>query len=90
MPQAIVDPAQLRAFAGDLKRFDAEVSTLMQQLQAQFNSLGDTWRDQEHARFAREFEMTMRVLGHFIQEAEEHIPFLLRKAQRAEDYLRQR
>ena len=46
--------------------------------------------DLEHARFAREFEMTMRVLGHFIQEAEEHIPFLLRKAQAAEEYLRRR
>lgn len=90
MPQAIVNPEELRRFAGNLKQFDAELQSGMARLQAQYHRLGDTWRDQEHARFAREFEQTMRVLQRFIQVAEQHIPFLLRKAEAAEEYLRRR
>ncbi len=90
MPQAIVDPEELRRFAGDLKRFDAELQSSMARLQARYHRLGDTWRDQEHAKFGREFEQTMRVLHRFIQTAEQHIPFLLRKAEKIEEYLRSR
>jgi hypothetical protein len=32
----------------------------------------------------------MRVLAQFMRTADEHIPFLLRKAQRIEEYLQQR
>ncbi len=32
----------------------------------------------------------MRVLAHFMRAADEHMPFLLRKAQRLEEYLQQR
>jgi len=85
-----VTPEELRRFAGSLKQFDAELQSSMARLQAQFHRLGDTWRDQEHIRFAREFEQTMRVLQRFIQVAEAHIPFLLRKAEAAEEYLRRR
>lgn len=59
-------------------------------LQAQFTRLGDTWRDQEHQKFAQEFQQTMRVLTQFMRIADEHIPFLLRKAQRIEENLQQR
>lgn len=88
--QAIVDPAELRNFAATLKSFTGDLKSSTSNLKAQFNRLGDTWRDQEHTRFAREFEQTMQVVDHFIQTSEQHIPFLLRKAQRAEEYLRQR
>lgn len=83
-------PEDIRQFAATLRRFDADLRDRMKRLQAQFHRLGDTWRDQEHARFAAEFEQTMRVLERFIQTAEEHIPFLHRKAERLEEYLRQR
>jgi len=89
-PKAIVDPVELRNFAATLKRFTGDLKSSTSNLKAQFNRLGDTWRDQEHAKFAQEFEQTMRVLDRFIQTSEQHIPFLLRKAQRAEEYLRQR
>jgi uncharacterized protein YukE len=90
LTQAIVNPKDLRQFASSLKQFDAELQSNMARLQAQYHRLGDTWRDQEHARFAQEFEQTMRVLQRFIQVSEQHIPFLLRKAEAAEEYLRRR
>jgi hypothetical protein len=59
-------------------------------LQGQLLNLGSTWRDQEHNKFVEEFDHTMKVLAHFVEAADEHIPFLLRKADRAEEYLQQR
>jgi uncharacterized protein YukE len=90
MSRAIVDPAELRRFAHNLKHFTSELHHQLAVLQGQFAGLGDTWRDQEHEKFAREFLQTMQVLGQFVGSANEHIPFLLRKAERIEEYLQQR
>ncbi len=89
MPQAIVNPEELERFAQNLKQFNAQLRDTTARLQGQFSALGDTWRDQEHAKFAQEFQQTMRVLHNFMRVADDHIPFLLRKAQKARDYLNQ-
>ena len=90
MAKAIVDPNELRRFANDLKRFNTELTRSMTALQARFNALGDTWRDQEQAKFAEECEQALRVLARFSKAADEQIPYRLRKADRAEEYLNQR
>jgi uncharacterized protein YukE len=90
MSQAIVDPAELRRFAANLKRFNADLQSSLAGLHGQLLGLGDSWRDQEHDRFRQEFEATMQVLERFLEVSEEHIPFLLRKAERIEEYLSQR
>ena len=90
MSQAIVDPSELRRFAANLKRFNADLQASLAGLHGQLVALGDTWRDQEHDRFRQEFEQTMQTLERFIEVAGEHIPFLLRKAERIEEYLSQR
>lgn len=90
MSQAIVDPAELRRFAHNLKRFNEDLQGNLTSLHAQMLSLGETWRDQEHLKFVQEFEQTLGMLEHFMNAAGEHIPFLLRKAERIEDYLQQR
>jgi hypothetical protein len=90
MPRAIVDPADLRRFAGGLKHFNTELAHQLTVLQGQFGALGDTWRDQEHEKFAREFAETVQVLNRFIESSTTHVPFLLRKAERIEEYLSQR
>jgi uncharacterized protein YukE len=90
MPQAIMDPEEVRRFAKELKRFNEEVQTRASSLQARFASVGSTWQDQEHEKFAEEFTNTMKVLKKFMEVSEKHTPFLLKKAQRIEDYLDQR
>lgn len=90
MSKAIVDPDEVRRFATDLKRFSAMLDGSMRQLQGRLNALGQTWRDQEHQKFTVEFEDTMRVLARFVAAADKQVPFLLRKAEKAEEYLRQR
>ena len=90
MPQANVDPDELRRFANNLRQFNTELSESLTALHGQLLGLGQSWRDREHDKFSEEFESTMQVLNRFIEVAEEHVPFLLRKADRAEEYLRQR
>ena len=90
MSKAIVDPAELRRFAMDLKRFNANLQGQMTVLAGRLGALGQTWRDQENVKFVEEFESTMKVLARFVDAAEQHIPFLLRKAEKIEEYLNQR
>jgi uncharacterized protein YukE len=90
MSKAIVDPVELRRFAQDLKRFNTELQAQMAALHGRLVNLGETWRDQEHVKFAEEFHNTMKTLARFTDLSGQHIPFLLRKAERIEQYLQQR
>ncbi len=90
MARAVVDPEELRRFAQDLKRFNNELHTHMSSLHGRLLDLGHSWRDQEHRKFAEEFDKTLKVLARFVEASDQHIPFLLRKAQRVDEYLEQR
>ena len=85
-----MDPEEVRRFAEELKRFNLDVQNRIGSLQARFAALGDTWQDQEQGKFAEEFTQTMKALKKFIESSNQHAPFLLRKAQRIEEYLKQR
>ncbi len=85
-----MDPEQVRRFADELKRFNTELQDKMAALQARFSALSDTWQDQEHAKFADEFKATMKALKKFVEISNQQTPYLLRKAQRIEEYLNQR
>jgi hypothetical protein len=50
--------------------------------------LSQTWRDQQHHKFAAEFEDQMRQLTKFLEGARSHVPYLLRKAYEIDAYLR--
>ena len=90
MAKAVVDPEELRRFAHDLKRFLNELQNQMGTLHGRLIGLGQTWRDQENTKFVEEFEQTLRVLTRFNEAAGKHIPFLLRKAERIDEYLQQK
>jgi uncharacterized protein YukE len=90
MPQAIVDPAELRRFAQTLKQFNTELQERTAALATQLATLSSTWRDQENRKFSEQFEQHMKVISRFIDANSQHIPYLLRKAERIEEYLQQR
>ena len=90
MSQAIMDPEKVRRFAVELERFNTEIENRMTLLQARFNALGDSWQDQEHEKFAEEFRQAVKALKKFMDTSKTHTPYLLRKAQRIEEYLNQR
>ena len=90
MPQAIVDPGELRRFAHQLKKFSGELENQLTILRSQMQNLGSSWRDQEHDKFIEEFDQTMKVVARFLEASNQHVPFLLRKARHVEEYLNQR
>lgn len=85
-----MNPEEVRRFAEELKRFNADLQSRMGSLQARFSALGETWHDQEHQKFAEEFREAMKTLRQFVEASSQHAPYLLRKAQRIEEYLHQR
>jgi len=90
MPQAIVDPEELRRFAMNLKKFSSDVQERSKSLGGQMSALERSWRDQEQKKFAEEFERQLQVLGRFLEVIDQHVPYLLRKAEIIEEYLQQR
>ena len=85
-----MDPEEVRRFAKELKRFNDDTQQKASSLQARFSALGATWQDQEHEKFAEEFLTTIKVIRKFMEISEKHTPYLMRKAQRIEEYLDQR
>lgn len=90
MSKAVVDPAELRRFAQDLKRFSGALTSQLAVLQGRMLTLGQTWRDQEQTKFAEKFEQTLKVLHRFTEDVGDHVPFLIKKAEKIEEYLNQR
>jgi WXG100 family type VII secretion target len=90
MPQAIMDPEQVRRFADELQRFNRDLQNRLGSLQARFAALGDSWQDQEHTKFSDEFKQTVKALKKFVEVSDQHVPYLQRKAQKIEEYLNQR
>jgi uncharacterized protein YukE len=87
MPQAIVDPEQLRQFAAMLQRYNQnlrESTSALTQAQAR---LLESWRDQEQKRFSEEFEDQVKLVQKLIEMTEQHIPYLVKKAEIIEQYL---
>ncbi len=88
MNQAIVDPEQLRRFAANLRIFSEELQQRATALSSQMNQLEQTWRDQQQQKFADEFSEQLRQLNRLVASTREHVPYLLKKAEQAEQYLR--
>jgi uncharacterized protein YukE len=90
MAQAIIDPEEVRRFAAELKRFNNEVRERTTSLMSRFSALGDSWQDQEHEKFSAEFLQMMKTMKRFVELSDVHTPYLLRKADRIQQYLDQR
>jgi uncharacterized protein YukE len=90
MAKAVVDPDELLRFVGALKRFNENTKNELANINRQFRRLGETWQDEEQARFAESFEMMVRVVGRFVEESDKQTPLLTRKAEAIREYLRPR
>lgn len=90
MAKAVVDPEELRRFAQALRRFTSGLGQQMTVMQGMMSQLGETWRDQEHAKFATEFDAIMRSLARFNEVADAQVPLLLKKADKIDEYFNSR
>lgn len=87
MPQAIVDPEELRQFARALKKFNHDLREQTAVLANRLASLGASWRDQEHQKFVESLEQQMSGMARFTEAIDQYVPYLLRKAAHIDDYL---
>ena len=90
MAQAVVNPEELRRFAARLKQFNEDLINKISVMHGQLSGLGQSWRDREHDKVAEQFEETLMAVKKLTDATNQHIPFLLRKAERIEEYLHQR
>lgn len=90
MAKAAVDPEELMRFVGALKRFNDGTRTELATIHRQFQRLGETWQDEEHAKFGESFTTMVRVVARFLEESEQQVPVLARKAEAIRDYLHPR
>lgn len=87
VPQAVVDPEELRNFMRNLRTFNRDLRERLSSLNQQMQALAVTWRDQEQKKFAAEFEAQARNLARLIETNDEHIRYLSRKADQIDEYL---
>ncbi len=87
MAQAIVDPEQLRQFAGLLRRYNQQLRDSTATLTQAMGRLSESWRDQEHNKFCEEFDEQVKQVQRLVERSEQHIPYLLKKAELIEQYL---
>lgn len=87
MSQAVGDPDQIRQFAAQLAQFTEELRQRGSSLAAQMNQLEQTWRDEQQRKFSQDFQDQLRQLQRLIQATDQHVPYLMRKAEQLDLYL---
>ena len=70
-----------------VKKFNTDLRSRLTHLGNQLNTLGTTWRDQEHKKFCNKFEDQTKIIMRFLEASDTHIPYLLRKADQIDEYL---
>jgi uncharacterized protein YukE len=90
MSKAHVDPAELRRFSADLNRFNNDLGGLLAGLRGKLAGLEATWTDQEQKKFRETFEQSMKVFSGFLNDSQQHVSTLNKKAGIIEEYLKQR
>lgn len=87
MPRAIADPDDLELFALQLRQFHQECFDQLAGLSGHFQTLSESWQDQEQQKFQGLYDDFVQSFQRFIAGTEEYVPFLQRKAAHLRDYL---
>jgi uncharacterized protein YukE len=90
MPQAIVDPSELRAFAARLEGEMKQIRDRKSAIASKFAELHGYWKDNKQSDFERVFNEMMARLDSFFDALEKYVGFLRTKASLADDYLHTR
>ena len=89
MPQAIVDPEELRRFALNLKKFNHDVQERITVAGKPTGQLGQDLAPRRTRNSPRSFSSISRS-SRFLEVIDRHVPYLMRKAEIIDEYLQQR
>ncbi len=87
MSQAIIDPAEARRFAADLRQTIKRLRDQQSTVRTHYGQLEEVWKDKKFQQFEKVFGLSLGKLRHFYDEAEMFVQYLERKAQAAERFL---
>ena len=87
MAQAIGDPDELEHFAQALSAFLETLNDAKNNLNNNFDSLGDSWRDEKRMKFEEDYSLLQQHLSQFETNASEQIPYIQTLASRLRDYM---
>lgn len=90
MAKVNANPEDIKRFARDLHRFNHDLTSLLQGINGKMHMLEGSWQDQEQQKFQEQFQQANNVLLRFIESSDQHVKFLMRKAQHIENYLNER
>lgn len=86
MPRAIVDPAELRAFAARLEGTVNQITDSKKSIASKFAELHGHWKDHKHDSFERVFEEMMTRLDAYSHASAKYVRFLRLKASLGDEY----
>jgi len=85
MQGAKIITEELQNFVTNLERFNMEVEEETDSVYGRAKMLGETWRDPSYERFIEEFDRAVQGMRDFVEASNQHIPYLQRKIQEAEE-----
>ena len=88
MSMAIANPEELRRFANALEVYIQRIDEETGRIASQFNSLGDSWKDEQHLRFENDFNELRSQVALFKERTAEYPPHLYAMANDLDQYLR--
>lgn len=81
------NPDEMRQFAYHLKKLAMDFRGLKDSTRVKMNHLNQSWRDNENAQFAQQFEQDIKPLEKLIETAEKYSDFLKKKASKLDDFI---
>lgn len=90
MPQAIVDPEEVKRFAAFLQWTAAELADAKSDAASRFRDLRNSWHDEKYDKFEQTFEEALARISNFVLYAQMYAEHLKKRARIADEYLRGR
>ncbi|PRM95250.1 hypothetical protein CJ670_09560 [Arcobacter cryaerophilus gv. crypticus] len=88
--QIFVNPTEIRIFISELKKLKGDLENNQKQTSGKLRKLSESWKDAEHKKFEEKFTEYLNNMRPIISNIDEYCAFLERKANAADNYLKQR
>lgn len=86
MSGVVADPQEIRKFQSNLKQFNRQLETITRKLKGQLRTLGTTWRDSEYRKFEQDMNEVFKAFNRYLDQSEEYLRHLNKKAEPLERY----
>lgn len=79
------DIEALERFAGQLQGFNQELTEIMSKIEGQLQNLGDSWRDEQFAKFVDTWRAASNPMRRYLGDSPGYVRYLKTKAAKLRD-----